>query len=569
MAASSVNLVVKKPLSKNIRSLKDFMKDPNREEPLIGLEYVLEVRFKGRRSPFYECQLCQFNTEMAPMIQHLTGQKHRKIYLKKHYPDKVKRNPNEDKEEKIQFFRRIARDVEKIEGLKMYKREGFERPSEPSASAKKKASLIFLQNDPVLREKAMEYMKDFEITSDKEAALVISIAQSLSEALKDFCEKKATLNHIKSLPSLMKQGMQNAKQHKSNKPSEYYQNHPGILNHLQEHIQLHRCLQAPGPTPESTIDLDAFSTEAIRLTRIIDTMALEVAFSSLHYSNCFSPLGDSWNHGFLTNGLAQLQSLIQSAPNTSSTPTNSYAYQMREKASSYGLNRKDLATVSALESSFALQPGGFGTGIEWMKQFNQSVSANFQFSTVKEKSPYLKTSQSSYPKHYQGDGSQVPSNRIAENRLSNSGSFRTSHDLRASSLTPISCPPPRTYQASYALQKRPSWYHDGPGSGSQMPASSFSSESSGHDWAQADYPKPDFDDDLASYTSFPDGSLHQQQNTQVYNNAGCESKSNLTADVMSQLQGKDAATLANMIQQLLPYYPDLQSKCMKYFIFKS
>ncbi|XP_042330222.1 uncharacterized protein LOC121934154 [Sceloporus undulatus] len=336
----------------------------------------------------------------------------------------------------------------------------------------------------------MEYMEDFEITSDKEAALVITIAQSLSEALKAFCEKKATLKHIKSLPPLMKQGMRNTNQHKSIKASEYYQDHPG----------------------------------------------------------------DSWNHGCLTKGLAQLQH----APNISSTPTNSYAYQMREKASSYGLNCKDLATMYTLESSLALQPGGFGTGIEWMKQFNQSVSANFQFATVKEKTPYLKTSQNSYLKHYQ-DGSQVPSNRIADNRLRNWGGFRTSHDLRASSFTPISYSPPRTYQASYALQKHPSWYHDGPDN-SNLPASSSSFESSGLDWEQqADYPKPVLDDDVASYTPFPGGSLNQQQNTQIYNNAGCGSKTNLIADIMSQLQGNDAATLANMIQQLVPYYPDLQN----------
>ncbi|XP_060103778.1 uncharacterized protein LOC132577996 [Heteronotia binoei] len=114
-------MYVKRPLSKSIRCLKDYMKDPNREEPLIGLEYVLEVQFQGRRDPCYECQLCMFKTEIVPMIEHLIGQRHRKAYIIKHYPDKGKRKANDPKEDRARFFRRIAREIEKEEGLKMYK----------------------------------------------------------------------------------------------------------------------------------------------------------------------------------------------------------------------------------------------------------------------------------------------------------------------------------------------------------------------------------------------------------------------------------------------------------------
>lgn len=46
-----------------------------------GLEHVVEMRFGRREEPHYECKLCGFNTEMAPMIEHLSGYKHRRAYI--------------------------------------------------------------------------------------------------------------------------------------------------------------------------------------------------------------------------------------------------------------------------------------------------------------------------------------------------------------------------------------------------------------------------------------------------------------------------------------------------------
>lgn len=42
---------------------------------------MVEIRFEGRKEPHYECKLCGFNTEMAPMIEHLSGYKHRRAYI--------------------------------------------------------------------------------------------------------------------------------------------------------------------------------------------------------------------------------------------------------------------------------------------------------------------------------------------------------------------------------------------------------------------------------------------------------------------------------------------------------
>lgn len=48
---------------------------------LTGLEHVVEIRFEGRREPRYECRLCGCNSEVAPMIEHLSGYKHRREYI--------------------------------------------------------------------------------------------------------------------------------------------------------------------------------------------------------------------------------------------------------------------------------------------------------------------------------------------------------------------------------------------------------------------------------------------------------------------------------------------------------
>ncbi|KGL94040.1 hypothetical protein N301_04539, partial [Charadrius vociferus] len=66
---------------------------------------------------------------MAPMIEHLSGYKHRRAYISKEFPDKMKRKTTDVKEYKVSFLRRIAGELEKTEGLKMYKIEGYVRPS--------------------------------------------------------------------------------------------------------------------------------------------------------------------------------------------------------------------------------------------------------------------------------------------------------------------------------------------------------------------------------------------------------------------------------------------------------
>nr|XP_021384377.1 uncharacterized protein LOC110469698 isoform X1 [Lonchura striata domestica]XP_021384379.1 uncharacterized protein LOC110469698 isoform X2 [Lonchura striata domestica] len=196
---------VKRSFTGYITCLKDFMNDPRREEPLIGLEHVVEIRFEGRREPRYECRLCGCNSEVAPMIEHLSGYKHRREYISKEFPDKMRRKPTDVREYKVSFFRRLAGELEKSEGLKMYQMEGYTRPA-TSSPLKKKARWEDdnkHENDPVRKQKALEFLETFHITSDSEATLVVRLTQGLMEALKAFCEKKAADNYTNSIGPLM------------------------------------------------------------------------------------------------------------------------------------------------------------------------------------------------------------------------------------------------------------------------------------------------------------------------------------------------------------------------------
>ncbi|XP_015261053.1 PREDICTED: uncharacterized protein LOC107105568 [Gekko japonicus] len=528
-------LSVKRPLSKSIRCLKDYMKDPNREEPLIGLEYVLEVRFQGRRDPCYECQLCQFNTEIVPMIEHLIGQRHRKVYLMKHFPDKGKRNANDPKEDRVRFLRRIAREVEKEEGLKMYKVEGYERPGATSSAAKKRArwsGSFKPENDPVLRQKALEYMDFFEITSDTEATQVIRIAQSLSEALKGFCEKKEALKHIKSLPPLMAPGGRNTKKQRPNKPRKTFDDNPGDTKWTQEHTSsgLAQSQGLLGEAPSGLAQSRGLLGEAP---------------SGLAQSRGLlgeAPSGLAKSQGLLgeaPSGLAQSQGLLGEAPSAL------YTRQMKEMTSSYTVNSNYLATMSALRKSLAPQSGNSPGGIsEWMKQFSQSASASFQSNPVREKSLCSTSSQSSYPTQYpQQSSTQKHDNRMTATEIRSWNSMRDFYSAT------------RDYPASSPSKDFPSWYNNG--NNNQM-AVSLPAASNSLGWPKSSgYQQPSLQADGKAYQPpFSGGSsynAYQQQNIEQNNKP-----TGLSSDIVSQLRGKDPATLARMLQELVPHYPDLQ-----------
>ncbi|OXB57280.1 hypothetical protein ASZ78_000838, partial [Callipepla squamata] len=231
----------------------------------------------------------------------------------------MKRKTTDVKECKVSFLKRIAGELEKSEGLKMYKIEGYVRPS-TSPPSKKKARWEDdhkHENDPFWKQKALEFLvrmsndcdknlETFRITSDSEATRVVRVTQELTEALKSFCEKKAAVNYTNRLRPWM---------------SASRGGFPGRRN----------------------------------------------------FSRPYKPYGkyrgnSNWNQGFSSQ-------YEQCAADGSFAPANTHGYRTDDGSSSYGLRPADSAVMSALRDSLALQTGSSAGGMsEWLRQFSQSAS---------------------------------------------------------------------------------------------------------------------------------------------------------------------------------------------------
>nr|XP_025966060.1 uncharacterized protein LOC112989249 isoform X2 [Dromaius novaehollandiae] len=529
---------VKRGLTKDITSLKDFMNDLKREEPLVGLEHVVEIRFEGRKEPHYECKLCGFNTEMALMIEHLSGYKHRRAYLSKEFPDKMKRKTTDVKECKVSFLRRIAGEIEKTEGLKMYKIEGCIRPSTSHALLKLTANWkmptgrsIYLlhfvplssdngktlskkkarweddykrENDPIRKQKALEFLETFHITSGSEATLVVHITQELTEALKAFCEKKAAVNYANSLRPLM-----------SISESEF-------------------------PSRKSIQN---------------------------HYKPYGKSRGNSnWNQAFLSQ-------YEQCTANASFAPANSYSYQTDDGSSSYGLRPNDFEVMSALSDSFALQAGSPPSGVKkWLRQCSRSASDS---NSAGGTSTYETNSVSEYSEEY--ISSDVRGSNLPVRMLYGGESINWRNQQAYTKARNISdqgfCYP--SSSAPYALSGRYS---------TNYPSQSFSykgdefrntcifsanSASSGRGssrWNQESrclefrHQKSDYRSDWSSHHYYFSGSCSygDYQQCRSSDKMFDEDAAGLTPNILNRLRGKDLPTMTRMLKQLTPYYPALQ-----------
>ncbi|XP_030065745.1 uncharacterized protein LOC115474425 [Microcaecilia unicolor] len=180
-----------------IKTLADYIKEPCRE-PLIGLEYVVEHRSPGKKTPTYSCELCDYKTELAPIVQHLIGFKHRKAYIGKEFPFLLKTPPG-IKEDRIQFLRRMAQDIEKDEGVKTYKIDPGPKPEPlmsvkmPIERLKSKTRWDAQDKKNSLNEEALQFLESFEIASDAEAFSVMTITEELSHTLKGYCFKQKAI----------------------------------------------------------------------------------------------------------------------------------------------------------------------------------------------------------------------------------------------------------------------------------------------------------------------------------------------------------------------------------------
>ncbi|XP_068251933.1 uncharacterized protein [Nyctibius grandis] len=522
---------VKRGLTKDITCLKDFMNDPKREEPLVGLEHVVEIRFEGRKEPHYECKLCRFNTEMAPMIEHLSGYKHRRAYISKEFPDKMKRKTTDVKECKVSFLRRIAGELEKTEGLRMYKIEGYIRPS-TSPPSKKKARWeddYKHENDPVRKQKALEFLETFHITSDSEATLVVRITQELTEALKAFCEKKAAVNYTNSLRPLMSISQDEFPGRKSI-PKHYkpYGKSKGNSNWNQGFLSQYEECSA-----------DAFAA-----------------------ANSYSYQTDdgSSSYGLSSNDFAMMSALRDSFALQTGSPASSISEWLRQfSRSASGSNSADgtssyeTTPVSEYSAEYMsndvrgskLPDNRISCGGESTSWRNQQVCTKAR-SISDQGLPYPNSSalypssrrySTNYPSQsyssYKNDESINTCTSFANAAISGRGASRWNKDSRWNEDS--------SWNQWSSWNKESSWNQESRCQGFRHQKSGYQS-----DWS------------LDQYSSSGSGSYRDYQQFRSSDKMFDEDAVGLTPNVLNRQQGKDIPAMTRILKQLAPYYPALQ-----------
>ncbi|XP_075603150.1 uncharacterized protein LOC142600671 [Balearica regulorum gibbericeps] len=514
---------VKRGLRKDITCLKDFMNDPKREEPLVGLEHVVEIRFEGRKEPHYECKLCGFNTEMAPMIEHLSGYKHRRAYISKEFPDKMKRKTTDVKECKVSFLRRIAGELEKTEGLKMYKIEGYIRPS-TSPPSKKKARWeddYKHENDPVRKQKALEFLETFHITSDSEATLVVHITQELTEALKAFCEKKAAVNYTSSLRPLMSISQDEFSGRKSI-PKHYkpYGKSRGNSNWNQGVLSQYEECSADGSfVPANSYSYrtdDGSSSYGLRSNDFAMMSALRDSFA-LQTGSPASGISE-WLRQFTRS--ASGSNSAGGASSYEASPVSEYSAEYMSN-DAQGSNLPDNRILYGGEST------------NWR---NQQACTKAR-SISHQGSPYTNSS-----------GSYPASGRYSTNyALQSYSSYKNDESVNTCTSSAVSGRGGSRWQEDSRWQEESTWSQDSRWN-QESRCQGFRHQKSGYrsDWSSHQY----------SFSG--SGSYRYYQQFRSSDKMLDEDAVGLTPNILNRLRGKDVPTMTRILKQLAPYYPALQ-----------
>ncbi|XP_041264073.1 uncharacterized protein LOC121337806 isoform X1 [Onychostruthus taczanowskii] len=521
---------VKRSFTGYITCLKDFMNDPRREEPLIGLEHVVEVRFEGRREPRYECRLCGCNSEVAPMIEHLSGYKHRREYISKEFPDKMRRRPDA-KECKVSFFRRIAGELEKSEGLKMYKREGYTRPATSSVLKKKTRWEDKHENDPVRKQKALEFLETFHITSDSEATLVVRITQELMEALKAFCEKKAAGNYTNSLGPPM------------SVPQDEFPEGKSITEHY-------------GPDVEYKGSSDwnqGFLSQ-------YEECSEDASFAPAH-SNSYQA-GDGSSSCHLTSANFASMSLLGGSPAVEpDTPANGVSEWLRQLRNS--MPCMDLAAVASPYQTSPVKEYSaeyISSDVQGSELCDNRLSFGRESTKwnqqVCTKARHISDQELSYPN---SSASYPSSGRYFTNYASqNYSSYKNYESMNTCTSSANSAVSGRSgsrwhqdtrWNEDYRWNEDSSWKQE-------SRCQEFRYQKSGYqrDWSS-------HQDSFSGSGSYQD---HQQfrSSEEMFNGVDV----GLAPNTVNRLLGKDVPTMTRMLKQLAPYYPALQKINIQTFV---
>ncbi|XP_041100924.1 uncharacterized protein LOC121312964 isoform X2 [Polyodon spathula] len=104
--------------AKKWRSLEQYLKNTKLNEPVIGLQYVVEFRSPNDElPPHYLCKLCEVKAKQLGFVTHITGWKHRYNYMKKKHADMVPFDETQVKDARMhKTIKDKAELVEHLEG---------------------------------------------------------------------------------------------------------------------------------------------------------------------------------------------------------------------------------------------------------------------------------------------------------------------------------------------------------------------------------------------------------------------------------------------------------------------
>ncbi|XP_077125757.1 uncharacterized protein LOC143782313 isoform X2 [Ranitomeya variabilis] len=155
-----------KKKSQKTNSLLDFIEDPEREESVIGLQYVVDLKVLNSDNGVVKCNLCNVAGNMMTMKEHLVGIQHIKLYM-------------------VEYV--SPADIKNAQENWVAEHEEREPPIEPSKS-----------QDLDKRQMALNYSEKFKIASREEANIVLNLTQHLSDQLEQYFFKYKGLKLLDS-----------------------------------------------------------------------------------------------------------------------------------------------------------------------------------------------------------------------------------------------------------------------------------------------------------------------------------------------------------------------------------
>ncbi|KAM4689337.1 uncharacterized protein O3C94_007441 isoform 2-T2 [Discoglossus pictus] len=176
-------------------SVVDYIEDPFRTEPLVGLQYVVEVKMLGSSKVVLKCNLCICSGEVVTMIQHLIGMQHIKNYFKKHHNSLLYRLKARSKNDTIDgdLLKMHGKRIEAQEGVKKIQFEYISSNQKQSsddwkAPVESENSMLDQQKQEIIepadrRSLALQYSENFKIMSRTEASLVLGLTEHLNNVL--------------------------------------------------------------------------------------------------------------------------------------------------------------------------------------------------------------------------------------------------------------------------------------------------------------------------------------------------------------------------------------------------